>query len=551
MATSLLFNINKYILLEYIYSGTTSPIIHSTNDIQFRKVVNGHTNVDTIINDDNSKPITNNIVDNTVVDLDNGRYALLDNDAAFFYPNADPDVTVNSIPIAPPLNVVYDKIRIHILSGYNFEDLEGFIISIYARMTNDKQLRLCNLSFLRSDPKDIFFNPKPLKLAELIYDKFIEFLIPSQAEMLADQEAAPQTTNHLAYHLTNGVYLGNQNTIYCEYKDIREVIEEEGLIYFIPQEEVRFAFSSVDNFDLLTADIQESTEGNYFEYQAKYNGQVIEDFIFSLNSLVNNNYFIIHELRVIEQVGISFTETDNFTSIQTNSYDSIKRFRPILLLTSTAVSFSIEYTIRLYNSVDGKSIFKTASISSIDVNKYGKLTTKINVGDTTQPLKVYNQIQDNQQFDIIDNLVEITKTKILSTFINNNDIRVKSDADLDKSIDGLLIKLNPFDDILKFNLTYLPNPSDPESEKELELGTVSTYYMAFIKNDDSKLYVEEFVSHNFNKQEGEIAFKVTAAQSTEVKSYTNRNFYILSRNPNGIETVIASGKFMLDSEPSL
>ena len=514
MATSLLFNINKFVLLEYIYSGTTSPTVYSTNDAPFRRITNAYTGEDTIVNDNNSAAaITNNGIDNTVVDLNDGRCALLDNDAAYFYPSVDSNITVSPINITPTLNVVYDKVRVHILSGYNFEDLEGFMLSIYLRQNDDKKLRLCDLSYLKTDPNRIFFNPKPLKLAELIYDKFVEFEIPSQADMLADQEAAPGSSTTLSFWLTNGTYIGNSNTVYCEYHNIREVIEEQGITYFRPEEEVRFAFASVDSFGLLTADIQEASDGDYFEYRALYNGQSIEDFIFALNSVAGNNFFIIHELRVIEQVGISFTETDNITNIQNSDYDLINRFRPILRLTATAVSFSLEYTVRLYNSVDGRSIFKTATLTSTDVNKYGKMTTKLNVGDTTQPLKVYNKTPQTSEFNILDNLTETVKTKVLSTYINNNDIRVKSDSDLDRSIAGLLLKVNPFDNFFKFNLSTLPNPGDTESEKALGLSTISEYFMSFIKNDNTKLYIEEFKSANFNKEEGELAFKLSKGSS--------------------------------------
>jgi len=222
MATSLLFNISKFVILEYIYSDVTSLIEHNTNDIGFRKVVNGHEDgEETIINKDNATTVTRNVVDDTVIELPDGKYALLDNDAAFFYPNADPEVSVSDITITPALDITYDRVRVHILSGYNFEDLEGFIISLYARMNNDKVVRFCNLSHLISDTSRLFFNPKPLKLAEFIYDKYVEFDIPSQNFILNQQEASPSSTTTFSYYITNGVYLANQKTIYAEYKNIK------------------------------------------------------------------------------------------------------------------------------------------------------------------------------------------------------------------------------------------------------------------------------------------------------------------------------------------
>lgn len=550
MATSLLFNINKFIILEYIYSDLSELIQYSTSTMGFRRVTNGHQdNEDIIINEDSARTITRNVIDDTVVELDNAKYALLDNDSAFFYPNVDPEITVSDITIAPVLNVIYDKVRIHIMSGYNFEELDGFIISLYARMNNDKKLRFIQFSHHKSDTSRLFFNPKPLKLAEFIYDKFVEFEVPAQAFMLNQQEASPQSATTLSYYLTNGIYLANQKTIYAEFKNIKRTISKEGLIFFEPADAVNFAFNSVDKFDLLVAQIKESDDGDYFEYYAEWDGNLIEDFIFQLNSVAGNNFFIIHELRVTEQVGQTFLETDNFTKIQTSNYDQLNRFRPILQLSSSAVSFSLEYTVRLYNSTDGRSIFKVSSLTSMDINKYGEKTTKLNVGGITQPLKIYNKLFGRKEFSIQDNLTKLTNTKILTTFLDNTNILVSSDNDIDNSIVGMVIQITPFDNLYKFNLSKRDDPNSPNSRIAIDLDTVSEYFMVFLKNDDSKLYIKEFKSINFKKQEGEIGFKLNKQESAIIGNITKNDvFYVITRNPDGIETVIFSASFRIDQD---
>lgn len=548
MATSLLFNINKFVILEYIYSDLTELIQHPTNTVGFRKVTNGHQDdEDIIINEDSAKTITRNVVDDTVVELPDARYALLDNDSAYFYPNADPEVTVSNITITPTLNVTYDKVRIHILSGYNFEELDGFIISLYARMNNDKKVRLAQLSHVKSDTSRLFFNPKPLKLAEFIYDKYVEFEIPAQNFMLTQQEASPNSTTTLSYYLTNGIYLANQKTIYAEFKNIKKTVPEEGLIYYETSEAVNFAFNSVDKFDLLVAQIKESSDGDYFEYYAEWDSNLIEDFIFQLNSVAGNNFFIIHEIRVTEQIGETFIETDNFTKIQTSNYDQLNRFRPILQLSDSAVAFSLEYTVRLYNSIDGRSIFKVSSLTSMDVNKYGEKTTMLNVGGATQPLKIYNKLTGRKEFSIQDNLTKLTNTKILTTFLDNTNVIVSSDNDIDNSVSGMTIKITPFDNLYKFNLSKRDDPNDPNSRIAIDLDRVSEYFMVFLKNDDSKLYIKEFKSPNFKKQEGEIGFKLNKQESKDIGNITNNDvFYVITRNPDGIETVIFSASFQID-----
>ena len=343
--------------------------------------------------------------------------------------------------------------------------------------------------------------------------------------------------------------MANQKTIYAEYKNIKKIVAEEGLIFFEPDETVKFAFNSVDKFDLLVAKIQESDDGDFFEFYAEWDGNLIEDFIFQLNSVAGNSFFVVHELRVIEQVGDTFNETDNFTSIQTGDYDQLKIFRPILQLAGTAVSFSIEYTVRLYNSADGRSIFKTSSITSTDINKYGEKTTTLNVGETLQPIKVYNKLSGRPEFNIQDNLLKLTNTKILTTYVDNTNIVVSSDSDIDNSVENLVIKVVPFDNLFKFNLRKRDDPDNPDSLIAIDLDTVSEYFMVFLKDDDSKLYIKEFKSPNFNKDEGEIAFKLNKQESSDITHITKNNvFYTIVRNPDGIETVIFSANFEIDQQ---
>lgn len=538
MATSLIFRISNYVVLEYIYSKT--DIIKNTGVVKFNRVANGYNNEDTITNDDASYPITKNIIDNTVVALDDGRCAVLDKDSAYYYPSKDANIVVDQILFDIPINVGYDKVRLHVISGYNFEDIDGFIASIYVKMKNDKQLRLCNLSNQKADTGRLYFNPKPIKLAEFIYDKYYEFLVPSQSWMLDQQKLNPGSVNTLSYILTKGIGLADQNTVYCEYKNIGSTEYVEGFIYFYPGESIKFAFNSTDQFNLLTASIEQSDRGDFFEYYAQWDGSMIDEFIYRLNSVAGNNYYIIHELRILEQVGETFTETDNITSIQTDNYDKIRRIRPILRLAGSATSFSLEYTVRLYNSADGRSIFKSASLTSFDVNKYGEKSTKLNVGGTTEPLKVYNKVIGNKTFNITDNLQKMLNVKVITAFIDSQNIVVASDSDIDNTISGFVIKIDPFDNLYKFTLSQWEDAGHT-SRIHVNLDTISNYYMVFVKPDGSKVYISEFISDNFNKSIGELGFRLTKDQAINVRNtVTNMIFYVIVKNSDGLETVIFS-----------
>lgn len=124
---------------------------------------------------------------------------------------------------------------------------------------------------------------------------------------------------------------------------------------------------------------------------------------------------------------------------------------------------------------------------------------------------------------------------------------MSSDSDIDNSVDGLTIRITPFDNLFKFNLRKRDNPDDEDSLVAIDLDTASKYFMVFLKDDDSKLFIPEFKSPNFNKGTGEIAFKLNKQQSQAISHITRNDvFYVITRNPDGIETVIFSANFEMD-----
>lgn len=532
------FNINKFCALEYIYGKPTDTI--STNVAGFRKITNTKNGEKISVNDNNSKSLTGNVIDDTVAYLEPNKVVVLDNDAAYFYPGFDPDVQVSGVTISPSAkNVVYDTVRIHIISGYNFESLQGFIASVYLRLSDDTQLKLFNTNLLKSEFGRLKFNPNPLKLSELIYDKYLELKVPSQRYMLEEQlsTAAPNT---LIYQISGGNTLVNQNTIYFEFSDIVEQSTSEinGFRTLRTGQNQRFALASRDQFDGLVARIRQSESGDYFEYFGEFEGSTIENLIFRLNSVAGNNYYAIHDIRLSEQVNETFTQTDIFSSIQTSGYDKLNFYRPILR-SQSPVSFNIEYTLRLYNSFDGKSIFKTSSLSSFDTGLYGKTLMKLNVGNTSNPLKIYNKIVANPAFNIKEEINTIVKTRILNAFVNINNVVAASDSDINKSISKLLIEINPFDNILKFVVSNRIN----KSQTILNLNDGLKYSMVFIKEDGSEINIREFTNTQTKKENGELMFKISKSQAKVILGVTNKDFYIVGKNDDGIETVLLKGKF--------
>jgi hypothetical protein len=87
----------------------------------------------------------------------------------------------------------YDTIRIHILTGYVFNDVEGFNLKVKAKQrrfnknTDSSVVNINNTEAIISSfvfhkgimGKVVEFNPNPVYMSERFYDRFIEFKIPS------------------------------------------------------------------------------------------------------------------------------------------------------------------------------------------------------------------------------------------------------------------------------------------------------------------------------------------------------------------------------------
>ena len=517
--SSIFFTISDYIKLEYTFNSKQ----FNTNEVGFRRILNQYTGIDAVVNIDSAKYKTKNVADNHAVLTQNQEYAVLDADGPVFYPNFDPNISINNITIFPNLNHNYDRVRIHILSGYQFQNLFGFIASIIVKTIDNKLLKLASLSYTRSDFDLLYFNDSPLKISEQVFDKFVEFYVPSHRQMLDDQISFPNSTSILSYYLTNGKKLANLDTIYCEYLDITGVNNRNGITFFRTGEGIKFSFLNTDPVSGLVADIRFANDGDYIEYNASYNNEVVENFIFKLNSVAGNRYYIIHELQIREQVGNSFFNSASFSQIQTSNFDRVFEFKPIVTNSNTDF-LHIQYTIRLYNSADGRSIFKTSNISTADVHRFGKnVSMVLNVGNTTQPIKTYNFLEQ-KQFLVSSNLSEIIKSKVVTVFEKSNNL-VLNGINED-------VVIAPFDNYLKFDIVR----NDGESLKAVNISS-GKVFMVFIRPDQSKLYIEESYEQVLDKTNGEILFKIEKQTSELIQTFTNPKSFIISKNEN-LETVI-------------
>jgi len=527
------FRLNDYTLLEFIYS-EDNPITYSTNDVGFRILENQYDGSNTILNDNDAVNKTGNVVDFTSTPLGDGSYAFLDNDSAVFYPDNDDKINISDISVSTPYSPEYNRVRVHLLSGYNFDEYEGFILGIYFVDINGNKQYLSNLAYLKSDPTLLYYNPRSIKISELIFDKYIEIDILSH-KYLRNLLTATEAYGDL---LPNGIK--NQPIIYCEFKQIHTTRQVDGLVYLDVQEGLLFSLADVDKFGQLAANVEESDVGDYFEIYPTWGADNLESLIYNLNAKAGNDFYAIHQFRIIEQVGNAFTTTADVSIIQTQDYDERIQYRPIIK-NANATAFTIEYTIRLYNRTDGRSIVKVGSLTSNNVNKYGKFVSRINV-DTNNPIKIYNKITSTDGSNVLARTpISVIKNVISRSFIDVNEIRVKSDGDLDSSSDTI-VKINPFDNLVRFDLYRSVDGED----RQLDISGVTSYYMVVVKGDGTEISIPENKDLTV-RADGKLYFKIPKVTSKDILKYRIRTFYLIANDDNN-QNVVFSGEFDLGDE---
>jgi hypothetical protein len=157
---------------------------------------------------------------------------------------------------------------------------------------------------------------------------------------------------------------------------------------------------SRDIYDNLYAQVIQSADGDYFELSGEVTGSSFENFINQLNA-TGGQYVVFHEISVTEQVGTVFSQTSFQVISQTQDFDEPILFRPIIKNANSAISFSINYVLRLYNKFDATQIIKNAKLTSFQTQQYGKQMIQLNLGVVPTVANVYNQINNDNGKQIV------------------------------------------------------------------------------------------------------------------------------------------------------
>lgn len=401
MKNSRLYQLTNEVLLEYIWGDEEDQISTAESGVEIMQ--NAHDGSVSFFNSPSSINVTNNVRRFSAVNLNRSstRWATLSDTRTLSWNDVDTDLTPTGDLLqsfSPNINIKYDTVRFHFIAGINFGDYQGYIFNSYIKRNDDSPVNLMSIKFMKSDTP--IFNPKPFIQGTALYSSFIEFKIPSVSDFISQYVSNPSNTNTLGYKLVGDKSYMKSNTINFSAYGIQSTVRDNGFDTYNTNVLNIISINRVESYTNLSAYIGESSF-DYYEFYGSVDGRPFEDFMTSLNSEGNGDWIAIHQLILSEQIGNEFIVTSNQMFIQLDNYQLPQIFRPVIMNSSIAASYAIDYTLRVTNRNTGEQINKNSRIISTDVGKYGPRMSRINLDNATVISKVVNKVT-NENYTGID-----------------------------------------------------------------------------------------------------------------------------------------------------
>lgn len=456
-------------------------------------------------------------------------------------------------------SIVYETIRLHLRSGYNFagRGYEGFLFEVRVPRVSGILNNFTQIVYLNSSNYELQ-NPEPFILSETLYSKFIEIKVPSLKDLDPD----------FAELFFGAPGSGNEVDPTAQYDISFKLIDSyktlSGFDFIETGEETSFALAIEDEFIDISAGISESSEGDYFEMVGLYNGSAafFNNYITNRINTSSDDITVSHDITVFEQIGNSFIKTFQTTFNQTQDFDEPITFRPIIKNAGTAVSFTIDYTLRVYNETDNTQVVKNSSWNSLNsVNnwsptKFGKKLQNIVLKNSNVETKVYNKLpmmnlataaEKNMNLNPIQSQVKYVQnfTERLNIVTSTSSVNITTDTAVETSASTFLgeglaeISISPVDTFVKFKVAK-------EVDGDLEvvnLTNAETLYLFFSDGAGKEVRFANLQEYKgVDLSMGEILFKVDKGNANIIRGFINKQFYITIYNGSN-ETGLYSGKF--------
>ncbi|MEG1008948.1 MAG: hypothetical protein RSE41_10225 [Clostridia bacterium] len=547
--------INEYMLLEYKFNKSNEDILDVKT--QNAALIQTNLNYSQYIEYNNNYKTNNNFLYNSLpTNIQKSEWFYHSNksnvsDSTYYEKFID---RKNTIPLTG--SIPLDTIRIHVLSGYQFNNIDGVLLQLNVERNDGSDLSLANFTWNKylsnQFNKSMYFAKNTLFLGAKSYDKYIEFKIPSV--YFLGKKHSEENKNNILHALnvkylsdikikfgtipTNSIKVGSDNTYY-----LNDIISTQ-----FP------TVSIADNFNCV---ISQSNNGDYLEYFATWDNRIISYIMDDIetgkitlytSSNPNDNYsefeeywgderkwVLIHDIEVKEfLIGGSSVITQRLSFTQSESFDIPNLYRPIIL-NNDASSYNITYTCRLINRMDGSQIIRKSSFSSNDTKKFGKKLAKIDTNNIIN-YTVFNKIHKSE--NIIKESNDNSLIKYIKIYYNSNDIVLNVDNnDYEQGAGPLYLKNGG--GYYKFNFFKLNN------DEKIPVDLSGMYGYRFISklSNNTKIIADSTNSTNMNTMLGQLEFYLSETDIDNMLNSTTNEFIIQLKNSDDSYYTFYQGNF--------
>ena len=483
------------------------------------------------------------------INVGENKYALLDSTNAFIDTNAqwagsnsgDLD-TAQSFATLNINTIKYDKIRLHLRSGYSFaaRGYEGFLFEVKTNRTSGVQNFLTQIAYLNTSSFEIK-NPRPFVLSETLYSNFIEVKVPTLKNQYSDFE------DYFYDDLSGSSNLDPTSNYDVSLKLIDRLEDTAGVDYIYTGEETNFTIAKEDEFQDFTVVVEEASDGDYFNiYGEKDNSAAdFEAYIINRIATSSDDISVIFDITVNEQIGTSYIETYSTSITQTQDFEEPINFRPIIQNANNAASFLIDVTMRIYNLTDNTQIVKRGSLIGNNAPKYGKRMMKVNIASTANLTRVYNTLPNLQATrnvaQVINSSLPKAQVKYTPAFVERLNVVVNvgnvtiDDGQISSINNSTGLEISPFDTFIKFSVSKIDNGE----RKSISFTNLKNVRLNFADG----IYFNNITSFkDVDLSKGEVLFKIDKANAAKLQGLNNKKYYISIDN-GSTETMVFKGEY--------
>jgi hypothetical protein len=454
--------------------------------------------------------------------------------------------------------VQYDTVRLYLPTSYNFvyDGYIGIYLKIFAYGYYNKVIyELSNIFFdaTSSSNSGLTNLAIPFIYDEQNWGKYYEFQIPS-VDYLSNQRIISYTgntviDNSINDNLTLGEGLSQTAPIFIDFQYLNSKETTLGTTYYYASESYRTSFPKAPEFNTLAVNIQESTEGDFFEIVGTYGGynENLDNFIREMENK-GRSIRIEYDIYLYEEN----IQTNMQTVTVTDDFTKKILYRPILTFTNTTAAIKVE--MRVIDLVDMSTISRFSTIGlDGNVQKYGKKLISLNVQNLNK-LKIYNAKPDEIVLgkdyfsgNLTSEIIKVNSPQLIEV----GKIIVNSPTSTTdyKGMGLLNIIITPFDNIIQFRLAQIPSTSSGSANafEKYDLSTIlnNAEIILTFKSDTESIDKSIYKETDNDYKNGIINFKIVENDLATLKKIYSKgytNFY-LTIVSNKVKTLLYSGTF--------